>query len=365
MKIIAYYLPQFHEVEENNKWWGEGFTEWVSTKNAEKLFEKHDQPKEPLDNNYYNIMNREIVEWQTYIASKYNIYGFCYYHYWFSGDKLLEKPVENLLAWTDIEQKFCFCWANHSWYKSKDGKKQILKEQTYGNIEEWDEHFNYLIEFFNDDRYIKVNNKPLFIIYDSKSIPNINDRVAFYDKKCKENGFSGISIVESINQKKYSKKCNLTENILLREPAIAFSNISFMNRLKRKVKMSILNMCTGRKIRVLDKVMNLPIKYSYDMIWSNIVKFAENTLEKEKNIYLGAFTNWDNTPRHGIRGSVIINNNIEIFKKNMWRLKNLGDKYDVEFLFINAWNEWAEGMYLEPDTKMRYAYLEIIRDIYK
>ncbi len=240
MKIIAYYLPQFHEIEENNKWWGKGFTEWTNIKSAKKLYLKHIQPKKPLNKNYYNLLNKETVEWQTNLAVKYGIYGFCYYHYWFNGRKILEKPAENLLKWKDINQKFCFCWANHSWRKTWNGTNQTLLEQLYGNEKEWKDHFNYLLKFFNDSRYIKIDNKPILILFRSKEIPMLDERIKFYTEEAKKNGFNGIFIIESLNLKKEYKKSNFSSAVVLREPnlGIVSSNyfLRFMYKILRKLK---------------------------------------------------------------------------------------------------------------------------------
>ena len=132
MKKFAFFLPQFHEIPENDKWWGKGFTEWTNVKNARSLFKGHVQPKHPLNDNYYNLLDKSTVEWQTKLMNQYGIDGFIYYHYYFTGKLLLEKPAENLLKWKDIPQNFFFCWANHTWNRSWEGKTDILLEQKYG-----------------------------------------------------------------------------------------------------------------------------------------------------------------------------------------------------------------------------------------
>ena len=140
MKIIAFNLPQFHEIPENNEWWGKGFTEWTNI----KADNKYSEGIKPLDGNYYNFLDKSTMQWQTDLCKKYGVYGMCYYHYYFNGRLLLEKPAENLLEWKGIDQKFCFCWANHTWYRSWNGTKEVLLEQTYGKEEEWRRHFEYL-----------------------------------------------------------------------------------------------------------------------------------------------------------------------------------------------------------------------------
>jgi hypothetical protein len=200
MKKYAFFLPQFHEIEENNKWWGKGFTEWVNVKKAKPLYKDHLQPKEPEDG-YYNLLDKNTVIHQTSLIHKYGIDGMIYYHYYFKGKKLLEKPVENLLRWKEINQPFFFCWANHSWIKSWNGTQEMLQEQVYGDEIDWENHFNYLLPFFKDKRYIKKDNKPLFMIF--KSIFKEKDDIFnFFNNKCKENGFDGIYIINSCNDLK-------------------------------------------------------------------------------------------------------------------------------------------------------------------
>ena len=151
-KVIAFYLPQFHAIPENDEWWGKGFTEWVNTKKAKPLFEGHQQPKTPLNDNYYCLLDAETQEWQAELAEKYGVYGFCYYHYWFNGKMLLEKPMENMLNNKNIKLPFCISWANEPWARTWDGKnKEVLMSQVYGEEKEWKEHFEFHAKCFLDD----------------------------------------------------------------------------------------------------------------------------------------------------------------------------------------------------------------------
>ena len=184
MKVLAMYLPQFHRVDENDEWWGEGYTEWTAVKKGEKLFPGHEQPRVPMKHNYYDLLKKETMQWQTELMKKYKVYGMCFYHYYFQkGRKILEKPAENLLKWKDIDMPFCFSWANETWartwskltgtntWNSREEKAHeigddgILLKQEYGGEEDWENHFYYLQPFFEDIRYIRVENKPVFIIY--------------------------------------------------------------------------------------------------------------------------------------------------------------------------------------------------------
>ncbi len=352
-KIIAYYLPQYHEVEENNEWWGKGFTEWTNVKEARPLFEKHIQPRIPLHENYYDLMDKETVLWQTKIAKEYGVYGFAYYHYWFSGKKLLEKPAENLLRWQEIDQKFCFFWANHTWYKAENGVKNILIEQKYGDISDWKAHYEYCSKFFHDDRYIKINNAPVFIIFAPETFIGLNDMIGFWNKLALADGFSGIYFIENKFYECKHKEASSSSAVLYRQP-----NCAFNKYLKRKFWSRVVR----KYYSLTKKSPHIPYEFKY----SDIANFEQNILVN-KDIdfkqYLSLSTGWDNTSRHGCRGQVVIGNTPENFKKTLDVLYKRSLDMGNEFLFINAWNEWAEGMYLEPDVQWEYGYLEAIKDV--
>ena len=201
MKKFAFFLPQFHEIEENNLWWGKGFTEWTNVKKAKPFYKGHALEK-PLNNNYYNLLEKATVEWQTELMKKYCVDGLIYYHYWFEGKMLMEKPAENLLNWKDIDQRFFFCWANHTFSRGGHRSREILIEQTYGDKEDWKKHFEYLLPFFKDERYQKENNKPLFMIFIS-DFAEKEKMFKYFDQKCKENGFDGICLIESYHGDNY------------------------------------------------------------------------------------------------------------------------------------------------------------------
>ena len=194
MKIIAFYLPQFHAIPENDKWWGKGFTEWINVKKATPLFNGHYQPRVPLNKNYYNLLDGGTMAWQVELAKHYGIYGFCFYHYWFNGHLLLEKPVENYLNNHELNLPFCICWANEHWtngWVSKENK--ILIAQKYGGVAEWKKHFYYLLDFIKDPRYIKLDNKPLVIIYRPELIDSRNEMLDCWQELAINEGLSGLT----------------------------------------------------------------------------------------------------------------------------------------------------------------------------
>lgn len=352
MKILAYYLPQFHENEKNNLWWGKGFTEWINLKKSIPLYKGHYQPRIPLNKNYYNLLEKETMMWQSKLAKEYNIYGFCYYHYWSCGEQLLEQPLNNLLKWNDIEQNFCLFWANHTWTKSWIGdKKTILFKQKYGGEKEWKEHYIYLEKFFKDKRYIKVNNKPMLIIYNIDDIKNYEQMVKFFNGEAQKSGFNGIYIIESVNNlKKLEKKVKTNNPLLIREPECCLGTRDVLTKVIYRLKI------------IMKK------NYFYFITRYNYKKLVDESIEiskkfSNKKVYPSVFPGWDNTPRYGRRGYVIENNKVEDFKKYLLEQKKIINEKGIEYLFINAWNEWTEGMYLEPDEKNKYQYLEIIREI--
>ena len=183
MKVLALYLPQYHCFKENDEWWGKGFTEWTNTKKAKPLYRNHYQPKEPLNDNYYDLSNVDVMINQAKLAKKYGVSGFVYYHYWFNGKKLMEKPLELMRKNKGVDMNYCLSWANEPWTRSWDGKaKEILIDQCYGDKSDWTKHYNYLSNFFSDDRYIKIDNKPVLFIYRINSIENHDEMISLWKK---------------------------------------------------------------------------------------------------------------------------------------------------------------------------------------
>jgi hypothetical protein len=347
---IAFYLPQFHEVLENNLWWGSGFTEWTNVKNASALFYNHRQPRIPLNNNYYDLLNIETLIFQSKLANQYNIHSFAFYHYWFEGRLILEKPSQLLLSNPQIKQNFCFFWANHDWKKSWDGSSKLLIKQNYGLKSDWINHFNYLLPFFKDNRYIKINNKPIFGLFKGFDIPNRDEMYVFWNQLALENGFNGIFIIESVFSLKNPKISKFSDAIVLREPDLSIQMLDKFVLGKRKI---------GRFLNRIFKipfVWNLSFKHLAKKSTLSYIQ-ANYLLKSDKKIFPSVFTGWDNTPRHKNRG-FIIDSSPDNFKQYLNNIQSLSIDFDNNFIFINAWNEWGEGMYLEPDTVNGFKYLE-------
>lgn len=349
-KIIAFYLPQFHEIKENNEWWGEGFTEWTNVKKARPLYKNHYQPKIPYQNNYYCLLNSEVQEWQSQIALENGIYGFCYYHYWFNGKLLLEKPMENMLANSNIKINFCISWANEPWTRTWTGKeKDVLMSQKYGGLKDWEEHLQYLLPFFKDSRYILKDNKPVFLIYRAENVDKCSEMIAYWNRRLKEYGFSGIYLLETLTGWQLEKKIDNSAGAVAMEPMHCFSKD--YGKVS-KVRHSMIRGLNLPSIGLYDS-------YNYDMVWNKVLK---KTFVDEDYFY-GAFLNWDNTARKGKKCTVIKGFSLEKYRKYMKEMKEKCLKEKKEYLFFNAWNEWSEGTYLEPDNKYRFEYLKVIREL--
>ena len=365
-KIIAFYLPQYHCIPENDAWWCKGFTEWVNVKKAKPIYKGQIQPKIPLNNNYYNLLSRETVEWQTNLANEYGVYGFCYWHYYFQGKKLLEKPAENLLKWSDIPQNFCFGWANVTWARTWkhtqefattwviDDKKDssangVLIEQTYGTEEDWIRHINYLLPFFKDSRYIKKDRKPLFLIYQVHKINDAEKMFSVWNAIARNNGFPGVHIV------------SIDEDGTDIKGVEANAHYNFGDALDK----TFLGQLYDFVIRCWNKscsVFHVPLKVkwkNYELVWKAIISRQPSGSIPN---YPGATVRYDDTPRKGERGTYLKNDSPRIFQKYMIKqLKRARSIYHSPFLFLDSWNEWAEGNFLEPDEQFGYGYLEALK----
>lgn len=382
LKIIAFYLPQFHSIPLNDKVWGKGFTEWNSVKSAHALFSGHNQPRVPEHNNYYNLLDEDTILWQTQIAAKNSVYGFCIYHYWFSGKLLLNKPLEIIRDSKKIHFPYCICWANESWknaWVSTDKPVSFL-EQKYGDMDEWKEHFDYLLTFFCDEDYIVENNKPLLVIYRPESIPDLNKRLDFWNQLAIEHGFDGIEyayqqIDFALDPKnddsrftyaiEYQPRYALTDyqnqlNIHTKKPLwITVKVKSLLNYFAKTAQPASFRKFLNKQITNYrsKKHLDKPQVYQYSDLSEKVIsRHAKNS----KSIP-GMFVGYDDTPRKSERGMVIQSTPEEFDEYLLKQTKNVKLNYDNDYLFLFAWNEWGESGYLEPDNKFSDRYLQSIK----
>jgi len=350
MKTLAIYLPGFHEVDINNKVWGKGFTEWDNVKSGKPLFKNHYQPIEPLNDNYYDLSKVNDIKKQIKMAHDYCIDGFIFYHYWFgNGSMALEKPAEILRNQINENISYCFCWANHSWFTTWHGhSSKIIELQKYDNNDDNMNHIKYLYNFFVDDRYIKINERPVLFIYNMSDIPNFNQILDIWNEYLTKKGMKEIYIIEYISSKNKKLNCDKTAGVVEFEPLYStFFDISKLSLLKRFI-------C--KKIKKIDY-------QDYNSIWNKIIKRKRTYDGKE--IYKGCFVGWDNSARAGKKCMIIKNSTPENFKNNLRKLINKKRKdCNNDYIIINSWNEWSEGAMLEPTKKYKYGYLEAIKEIH-
>lgn len=370
MKVIAFFVPQYHRIPENDMWWGEGFTEWDNVRGAIKYDNRQKQPRVPL-NGYYRLDDKDELCRQAQMARENGVDGFCIYHYWFSGHKLLEKPAEILLKNEHINIDYCFCWANEDWtdiWKSS-GKMNVLIRQEYGDKDEWQEHFAYLKQFFADKRYIKRGNRPLVVIYRPDIIPCLDEMLLFWNELAKEEGFDGLSYAyQRVNERKFNTqngKDHLFDIRVEYQPVCVFSwmntpvknllldfKYKLIDAIMESTECNLTNILTFRKKGVPDAV-------DYDTAWDCILKHKPQS----KKCVPCAFVDWDNTPRRKGNGSYFFNVSPEKFERYFsMLLRKQKEEYEIQdYMFVFAWNEWGEGGYLEPDTYNGFGYLNAIK----
>jgi lipopolysaccharide biosynthesis protein len=354
LRFIAFYLPQFHPIPENDAWWGKGFTEWTNVAKAKPLFRGHYQPHLPADLGFYDLRVAEVREAQADLARKYGLHGFCYYHYWFSGKRLLERPFNEVLISGKPDFPFCLCWANENWTRRWDGKdEEILAEQKYDE-EDDKRHMQWLAGAFEDKRYIRVSGKPIFLVYRASSLPNPVRTVSIWRREARRHGIGEIYLckVESFTD----ERCDPRE--IGFDAAVEFQpdwvNLGTLMRRNRF-------WTWATRLGLADKSYQTNHIYDYASV-------VETMTKKDAPSYIRfpcVTPSWDNSPRRKSKALIIKGSTPELYGK--W-LETVMQKVEIRnpdenLVFINAWNEWGEGNHLEPDQKWGRAYLEITRKI--
>ncbi|QEC69077.1 lipopolysaccharide biosynthesis protein [Panacibacter ginsenosidivorans] len=362
-RLIAYYLPQYHPIPENDAWWGTGFTEWTNVAKAKPLFNGHYQPHFPADLGYYDLRVPEVREQQEAMARQYGIEGFMYYHYWFgNGRVLLERPMQQMLRAKKNNFPFCLCWANESWKGVWHGVStgKTLIEQTYPGKSDYEKHFYYLLDAFNDERYIKVDNKPVFNVYMPLNLPDIHEFANTFHELAIKEGFSGMYLIGS--------RCPIDWNPC----QYGFSGVigSEMANLRikqrsyfSKKKIYLVKKIQSHTQQLAKKKMFAPNKIPLVTAYENIIDQLITDKTFSFDYYPCAVPNWDNTPRAGADGLVFHHSTPQLFGKHLQHALQKVSHLPAErqFVFIKSWNEWAEGNYLEPDQQFGYGYLEEIK----
>ena len=341
-KLICFYLPQFHAIPENDEWWGEGFTEWTNVQPAQPQFEGHYQPHVPGELGYYNLLDPAVQRRQVELAKLYGIGGFCFYFYWFGGKRLLEAPIENYLDDKDLDLPFCLCWANENWSRRWDGlDSEILMAQQH-SVEDDLAFIRHVAQYMRDPRYIRINGKPLLLVYRPSLLPSAKETASRWRDWCRANGLGEIYLAytqsfEAVDPAKYGF-----------DAAIEFPP---NNSAPPNITDSVVPMGDNFGSTVYD--------------WRVFVERSEHYKQQPYTLFRSVCPSWDNTARRKNRGTVFLNSTPTLYQR--WLKNAIRDTLahhsnrDERLIFVNAWNEWAEGAHLEPDGRYGYAFLESTR----
>ncbi len=349
IRPIAFYLPQYHTIPENDIWWGKGFTEWTNVVRARPLFRGHYQPHLPADLGFYDLRLPEVREAQAKMAAENGIYGFCYYHYWFNGKRLLNRPVDDIIRNGEPDFPFMLCWANENWTRAWDGQdKDILIEQKYSYIDDR-EHIEFLCKnIFPDKRYIKVYGKPVFVIYKAQSIPDIKLTIEIWREIAVKYGFKGLYLIKVMTGKDRSDPVRSGF-----DAAVEFQ--PDWNNLPLRIKPSLVSKLLY-KINIKKSAFINNSVFDYNELVKNALRFNI----PDYKFYRCVTPSWDNSARKKNKAHIFINSSPEAYGNWLSHtIKNFRSYSKEEnFIFINAWNEWAEGNHLEPCQKwgMKYLY---------
>lgn len=355
--VIAFYLPQFHPIPENDKWWGKGFTEWTNVARGKQLFKGHYQPRVPADLGFYDLRIPEVREQQAMLAREAGVTAFCYWHYWFgNGKQLLEMPLKEVVAQGSPDFPFMLGWANHSWHTKNWNVVQssyistTLIEQTYPGEQDIINHFNQMLPMFRDKRYYKINDKLAFLIYQVENLPDFTLFKDIWNSLALKNGlpeffFIGYTELDSkLSMHPYNK---MDANCLCRLNVkdLSKDTNTFVCRLYRYVKSNVF--------RIPANVVE----------YSDVIKHNDSPLYSVENIYPAIIPNWDPSPRRGLNSLIYNNSSPDLFYNHVKRvLSRINSKKNSnKIVFLKSWNEWAEGNYMEPDLKWGKGYIQALK----
>lgn len=378
IRFIALYLPQFHPIKENDEVWGKGFTEWTNVASAKPLFRNHYQPHIPADLGFYDLRLEETRVDQANLARQYGIEGFCYWYYWFgNGDKILHRPIMEVLESGKPDYPFCLAWANHSWTTSTWIKQSlssscIIKEQKYLGEEDYVRFFYDVLPAFKDSRYINVDGKPLFLIHNAEAIPDVQLLLSTWKKLSIKNGLKGVYFIASSNGISYSSIRNGKKTYNL--PSIKQTSEIYNNLFKlgfdavnSQNKERALIQKESSLVNFLKLSVNLRTSFSIldKHRQKDFNKYLLSDFDKLENVFPSVYSNWDRSPRSGRSATILTESTPAVFKEILQQtsryIMNKSDEHKI--VFLRSWNEWGEGNHIEPDKKYGRGYLESIKSV--
>ena len=350
-RALAFYLPQFYPTPENDRWWGKGFTEWTNVGRARPLFPGHYQPRVPADLGYYDLRLPEVREQQARMAREAGIEGFCYWHYWFAGTRLLDKVFEEVVDSGTPDYPFCLCWANHSW-KAKTWDPAVpdtmLMEQTYPGAEDYRQHFLALLPAFKDKRYITVDGRLLFGIFEPGGIPDMAEMASIWNGLAEENGLPGFCFFAFAQGQGALQAA--------RNPAFdkivydAMFDAVYIRNHRRAARFR------AKLCDILNRPWPIPYTFYTQAALEQFAKFPETVPCIDPN--------FDHSPRSGKKGVILHDSTPKNWGTFLKKTVELADRRQQDgLLFIKAWNEWGEGNYLEPDLRFGDQYLAEMKKV--
>jgi len=395
-RLIAFYLPQFHPIPENDRWWGTGFTEWTTVARARPLFPGHYQPRVPADLGFYDLRLPEVRAAQADLARSAGVEGFCYWHYWFAGKQLLERPFNEVLRLGEPDLPFCLAWANHSWTGAWRGApKDVLIEQTYPGRGDHERHFDSLLAAFHDPRYIRVRGEPVFVVYNPLELPHAARFIEAWQELAAKNGLPGIHFVAHVgfdvhpyDHRSHGFAAAIFFDVL---------GVSVTSAWQRSLAWCRAQPTQTSRVRAVSTAMyhegrrafryGLPAWHGTQHrqgvgreSWRTalrrhlprprVFEYSEAMLhflsraKSDPGAYPCLLPNWDHSPRLGSRAIVLHNSTPELFRQPLRKALDLVAErpHEDRLIFVKSWNEWGEGNYLEPDLRFGRGYLDVLRD---
>ena len=351
-RLIAFYLPQYYPTPENDEWWQKGFTEWTNVGNARPLFRGHYQPRVPADLGYYDLRVPEVREEQVQLAREAGIEGFCYWHYWFAGRRLLDRVFTEVVESGKPDFPFCLCWANESWSRklwNRDGsvaKNEVLVEQEYPGEVDIRKHFEALVSAFSDPRYMKIDGKPIFVVYRPLACRDLHKMIGVWNDLARENGLPGFYFVG------YTLDVE-SEYDSIKALGVDAVCSCRMRRHKRGTMAWFLR-------KLLSLVTHMPECYHYRKVYPTLIGKEE---AERDDVFPTLMPNWDHTPRSGANGYLFTNSTPKLFEEHAVDVLNkiAGKPKDKQICFLKSWNEWGEGNYMEPDLRYGKGYINALK----